>query len=175
MENELDTPVDPLFTSVLGPEYWVANSGVSRRSWEILLLRKAMLDDHPWSLAECATRYGISRERVRQLEQEAIAKLIAWKQADDERRAAERRKIRMPPRGLVCCFTATGLRERFAAPANAAVPPESVSSDGKFMLAKTNAAKPTSERPRWTFEQLRTRLLDTLSSDDLTLPASDEL
>ena len=105
-------------------------------------LRKAMLDDHPWSLAECATRYGISRERVRQLEQEAITKLIAWKQADDERRAAERRKIRMSPRGLVCCFTATGLSERFAAPANAAVPPESVSSDGKFMLAKTNAAKP---------------------------------
>ena len=68
MEENLDTPVDSLFADVLGPEYWVSNSGVSRRSWAILLLRKAMLDDHVWSLAECAERYGISRERVRELE-----------------------------------------------------------------------------------------------------------
>lgn len=170
MENELDTPADPLFANILGPEYWVANSGVSRRSWEILLLRKAMLDDHPWSLAECATRYGISRERVRQLEQEAVAKLLAWKQADDERRAAERRKDRLSLSNFVYCLT----RKRPVIPANAAVPPESVSSDGKFMLAKANAAQPALRRPRWTFEQLRIRLLDTLSSNDLTRPVSGE-
>lgn len=173
MENELDTSVDTLFDNVLGPEYWVANSGVSRRSWEILLLRKAMLDDHPWSLAECAARYGISRERVRQLEQEAIAKLLAWKQADDERRAAVRQKQRRFLCNRLSRLT-LGFSERIAAPANAAVPPERASSAGKFMLVKTNAPKPASVRPRWTFDQLRTRLLSTLSPDDLTLPASDE-
>lgn len=93
MEENLDTPVDSLFADILGPEYWVSNSGVSRRSWEILLLRKAMLDDHLWSLAECAARYGISRERVRQLEEDAIAKLVVWKKAEDEKRMARRRRL----------------------------------------------------------------------------------
>ena len=101
-------PVDMLFIDVLGPEYWVANSGVTRRSWEILLLRKAMLDDHNWSLAECAERYGISRERVRQLEDEAVKKLLAWKEQRDRRRTQKPRAKRgvcrrMPPVQAFSC------------------------------------------------------------------------
>ena len=62
--------------------------------------------------------------------------------------------------------TKTNLTKRYEAEAGAC--------EGKFMLAKANAAQPALRRPRWTFEQLRIRLLDTLSSDDLTRPVSGE-
>lgn len=73
-DNEL---ADELFSHVLGPDYWVPDAGISRRTWEILLLRKGCLDGRFWSLAECANRYGVSRERIRQIETNGVKALLA--------------------------------------------------------------------------------------------------
>lgn len=161
MEENLDTPVDSLFADVLGPEYWASNSGVSRRSWEILLLRKAMLDDHLWSLAECAERYGISRERVRQLEQEAVAKLLDWKKAEDERRRESRR--RCAPDG-----------SRFKIVSRAAVPPPAFrvgAAPAPVVECMSEAVECLSEEsfapPRRTFAELRDRLLALFRAEGL--------
>ena len=170
MDTELDTPVDSLFDNILGPDYWVADSGVSRRSWEILLLRKAMLDDHDWSLAECAARYGISRERVRQLEQEAIAKLLAWKQAQDDKRAEAHRQRKEAARrqkaeDVVCSAPAFALCQ-FVAES----PYEITRRFGSAHALNADEPELAPTRPRWTFAQLRARLLDALMSDDPTSP-----
>ena len=194
MEENLDTPVDSLFADVLGPEYWVSNSGVSRRSWEILLLRKAMLDDHLWSLAECAERYGISRERVRQLEQEAVAKLLAWKQVEDEKRRKHRRRLFesewsaceaapapcAPPPEPCADLDADRMSEDVALPP----PRRSARKTGgerfRIVSGKLPAlsswflgdhARPKEEagatsRPRRTFAQLRERLVEMLTRAD---------
>lgn len=170
MDTELDIPVDSLFDNILGPDYWVADSGVSRRSWEILLLRKAMLDDHDWSLAECAARYGISRERVRQLEQEAIAKLLAWKRAQDDKRAEEHRQRKEAARRrkaeeVVCSAPAFTLYQLVTKAQRKCA---KRLSPAHFLNANESEFAPT--RPRWTFAQLRARLLDALVFDDPTSP-----
>lgn len=39
MDEADNEQADALFTQVLGPDYWVPGAGVSRRTWEVLLLR----------------------------------------------------------------------------------------------------------------------------------------
>lgn len=55
--------------------------GLKPRSLEILLLRTGCIDDKVWSLEACGKKYGISRERASQIEQDAIATIIRSKQA----------------------------------------------------------------------------------------------
>lgn len=197
MEENLDTPVDSLFADVLGPEYWVSNAGVSRRSWEILLLRKAMLDDHLWSLAECADRYGISRERVRQLEQEAVAKILAWKLAEDEKRRERRRRLfesecsacEAAPEPCASLPEPCADLDAGRMSENVALPPPMRSareaggekfrivsrrmpSLSSWFLGDHSRPKETARsapRPRRTFAQLRDRLAELLARED---PAS---
>ena len=45
------------------------------RSAQIVRLRYGIEDGRPWKLAEIADRFGLSRERVRQLEREALHRL----------------------------------------------------------------------------------------------------
>lgn len=149
MEENPDMPVDSLFEDILGPDYWARNSGVSRRSWEILLLRKAMLDDHLWSLAECAERYGISRERVRQLEEDAVAKLIAWKRAEDEKRMAMRRRLLPESRNMQSALAGASARL-----AEMETPEEMVCCE---------SCAPDDRSRRRTFAELRDELLELLA------------
>lgn len=142
-----DNPVDTLFADILGPEYWVSNSGVSRRSWEILLLRKAMLDDHNWSLAECAERYGISRERVRQLEDEAVKKLLVWKKSEDQKR--EERRRRALELDMLCARSAHVFNEL-------------VCRETICGAAPCPAPVPASRHRTFTFAELRESVLELL-------------
>ena len=48
---------------------------LSPREREVLELRFGLLDGHPRTLEDVATTYGITRERIRQIEARAIVKL----------------------------------------------------------------------------------------------------
>ena len=51
---------------------------LSDRERETIILRYGLKDGVPLTLEEAGKRFGITRERVRQIEMEAIEKLKRW-------------------------------------------------------------------------------------------------
>ncbi len=46
------------------------------REKEVLKLRAGFVDDEPWTLEKVGGKYGLTRERIRQIEARAIRKLL---------------------------------------------------------------------------------------------------
>lgn len=61
--------------SLLRKEINRALSGLTARESRILELRYGLRDGHPLTLQDVAERFGLTRERIRQIEKEALAKL----------------------------------------------------------------------------------------------------
>ena len=68
LEGEIDR-------SLLEKEIQEALSTLTARESRIMQLRYGLQDGHPLTLQDVAERFGLTRERIRQIEKEAIAKL----------------------------------------------------------------------------------------------------
>lgn len=68
LENEVDK-------SLLEQEIQEALATLTARESRIMELRYGLRDGHPLTLQDVAERFGLTRERIRQIEKEAIAKL----------------------------------------------------------------------------------------------------
>ena len=68
LENEVDR-------TLLEQEIQEALATLSARESRIMELRYGLRDGHPLTLQDVAERFGLTRERIRQIEKEAIAKL----------------------------------------------------------------------------------------------------
>ena len=55
---------------------------LEEREKEVVCMRNGFYDDEPKTLAEIGKRYGLSRERVRQIENKAYKKLRSKKRSD---------------------------------------------------------------------------------------------
>jgi RNA polymerase sigma factor (sigma-70 family) len=71
-EQTMEQTVD---TSLLHKEILSALESLSARESRIVELRYGLRDGHPLTLQDVAERFGLTRERIRQIEREALAKL----------------------------------------------------------------------------------------------------
>jgi RNA polymerase primary sigma factor len=70
--QDLEEQVD---STLLETEIRKALSGLTARESRIVELRYGLRDGHPLTLQDVAERFGLTRERIRQIEKEALAKL----------------------------------------------------------------------------------------------------
>ena len=68
MEDQVDS-------SLLENEIRQALNGLTARESRIVELRYGLRDGQPLTLQDVAERFGLTRERIRQIEKEALAKL----------------------------------------------------------------------------------------------------
>ena len=70
--TQLESEIDH---SLLEREIQDALATLTARESRIMQLRYGLKDGHPLTLQDVAERFGLTRERIRQIEKEAIAKL----------------------------------------------------------------------------------------------------
>lgn len=76
VENDLSKDLeDQVDSTLLESEIRRALSGLTARESRIVELRYGLRDGHPLTLQDVAERFGLTRERIRQIEKEALAKL----------------------------------------------------------------------------------------------------
>jgi RNA polymerase sigma factor (sigma-70 family) len=76
VENDLTQDLeDQVDSTLLESEIRRALSGLTARESRIVELRYGLRDGHPLTLQDVAERFGLTRERIRQIEKEALAKL----------------------------------------------------------------------------------------------------
>lgn len=76
VENDLTQALeDQVDSSLLEMELRRALSGLTARESRIVELRYGLRDGQPLTLQDVAERFGLTRERIRQIEKEALAKL----------------------------------------------------------------------------------------------------
>jgi RNA polymerase nonessential primary-like sigma factor len=76
VENDLTQALeDQVDSSLLETELRKALAGLSARESRIVELRYGLRDGQPLTLQDVAERFGLTRERIRQIEKEALAKL----------------------------------------------------------------------------------------------------
>jgi RNA polymerase nonessential primary-like sigma factor len=76
VENDLTQALeDQVDSSLLENEIRHALSGLTARESRIVELRYGLRDGQPLTLQDVAERFGLTRERIRQIEKEALAKL----------------------------------------------------------------------------------------------------
>ncbi len=76
VENDLTQALEDQVDSILlGREIRKALSSLSARESRIVELRYGLRDGQPLTLQDVAERFGLTRERIRQIEKEALAKL----------------------------------------------------------------------------------------------------
>lgn len=76
VENDLTQDLeDQVDSTLLEHEIRRALSGLSARESRIVELRYGLRDGQPLTLQDVAERFGLTRERIRQIEKEALAKL----------------------------------------------------------------------------------------------------
>ena len=76
VENDLSQALeDQVDSTLLENEIRVALAGLSARESRIVELRYGLRDGQPLTLQDVAERFGLTRERIRQIEKEALAKL----------------------------------------------------------------------------------------------------
>lgn len=76
VENDLTQALeDQVDSSLLENEIRRALSGLTARESRIVELRYGLRDGQPLTLQDVAERFGLTRERIRQIEKEALAKL----------------------------------------------------------------------------------------------------
>jgi len=72
ISQDLESQVD---STLLETEIRKALGGLTARESRIVELRYGLRDGHPLTLQDVAERFGLTRERIRQIEKEALAKL----------------------------------------------------------------------------------------------------
>ncbi|MBN1219582.1 MAG: sigma-70 family RNA polymerase sigma factor [Anaerolineae bacterium] len=76
VENDLSQDLeDQVDSTLLESEIRQALSVLTARESRIVELRYGLRDGHPLTLQDVAERFGLTRERIRQIEKEALAKL----------------------------------------------------------------------------------------------------
>jgi RNA polymerase nonessential primary-like sigma factor len=76
VENDLTQALeDQVDSTLLETEIRKALAGLSARESRIVELRYGLRDGQPLTLQDVAERFGLTRERIRQIEKEALAKL----------------------------------------------------------------------------------------------------
>jgi RNA polymerase nonessential primary-like sigma factor len=76
VENDLTQALEDQVDSILlGREIRRALAGLTARESRIVELRYGLRDGQPLTLQDVAERFGLTRERIRQIEKEALAKL----------------------------------------------------------------------------------------------------
>jgi len=76
VENDLTQDLeDQVDSTLLEGEIRRALAGLTARESRIVELRYGLRDGHPLTLQDVAERFGLTRERIRQIEKEALAKL----------------------------------------------------------------------------------------------------
>jgi RNA polymerase primary sigma factor len=76
VENDVSEALeDQVDSTLLENEIRQALSGLTARESRIVELRYGLRDGHPLTLQDVAERFGLTRERIRQIEKEALAKL----------------------------------------------------------------------------------------------------
>jgi RNA polymerase sigma factor (sigma-70 family) len=76
VENDISQNLeDQVDSTLLESEIRRALSGLTARESRIVELRYGLRDGHPLTLQDVAERFGLTRERIRQIEKEALAKL----------------------------------------------------------------------------------------------------
>ena len=76
VENDLSQDLeDQVDSTLLENEIRRALAGLTARESRIVELRYGLRDGHPLTLQDVAERFGLTRERIRQIEKEALAKL----------------------------------------------------------------------------------------------------
>src|SRR5688572_582768 len=76
VENDLSQALeDQVDSSLLESEIRRALAGLTARESRIVELRYGLRDGQPLTLQDVAERFGLTRERIRQIEKEALAKL----------------------------------------------------------------------------------------------------
>jgi RNA polymerase primary sigma factor len=89
-----DNPEDALLRREMEDRVAKAVKTLSQRTWRVLRDRFGLEGERPMTLREIGTREGISRERARQLEREALGRLGH----------VLRRRVQSPPRAVVVEF-----------------------------------------------------------------------
>jgi RNA polymerase primary sigma factor len=74
-DKEAQTPSDAASLSILHTEMEGALDTLSPRERRVLQLRFGLVDGHQRTLEEVGKRFGVTRERIRQLEAKALRKL----------------------------------------------------------------------------------------------------
>ncbi|MFI5981580.1 RNA polymerase sigma factor RpoD/SigA [Streptomyces sp. NPDC051555] len=76
---------------------WFDACGLTARKREILLLRHGFLDGRFWTLDDIGTRFGVTRERIRQIERQALTDVRILLGLAPDTAAAERRREKAAP------------------------------------------------------------------------------
>jgi RNA polymerase sigma factor (sigma-70 family) len=70
-----ETAIDQMLAEIVGVQVRQALAALTERERDVVMRRFGLDGPQPATLAEVARELGISRERVRQIEKEALAKL----------------------------------------------------------------------------------------------------
>ena len=73
--SDLPNPDDDAFLSVLREDLERVLTSLSQREARVLALRYGLADGHAYTLKEVGEKFGLTRERIRQIENEALARL----------------------------------------------------------------------------------------------------
>ena len=79
--REQGFPVEEVAGSVRREEIVAVLSLLTHRERSVLMLRFGLDDGHPLTLEEVGQKFGVTRERIRQIEAKTLAKLKAYREA----------------------------------------------------------------------------------------------
>ncbi len=74
-DQAADVPSDDTWAALLRQDILAARGGLSMREERVLEMRYGLRDGHSYTLDEVGARFGLTRERVRQIEAQALGKL----------------------------------------------------------------------------------------------------
>jgi RNA polymerase primary sigma factor len=74
-DNNVESPVEQASKTILSEELEEALSKLNDREAMVLKLRKGLVDGREHTLEEVGTHFGVTRERIRQIENKALRKL----------------------------------------------------------------------------------------------------
>ncbi len=74
-DENIDSPVDQAGRAILNEELEAALNRLSEREAMVLKMRKGLIDGREHTLEEVGAHFGVTRERIRQIENKALRKL----------------------------------------------------------------------------------------------------
>ena len=76
-DKESASPVDEVFGLARQEDVGAVLGRLTRREQGVLSLRVGLESDHPCTLEEIGRKFGVTRERIRQIEAKSLVKLLA--------------------------------------------------------------------------------------------------